>query len=71
MSPFDRWPGAGAVFTGSDTTFWPALFSILAAAVLMGFIVRVIVHENHAYEQLLSHVEVEEGPVVEGEPPVY
>jgi hypothetical protein len=72
MSPIDSWDGAaGAVFTGSDTTFWPVLFTVLAALVFVGFLVKVVRHENHAYAQMIAHEPVEAGPATEGEPPVY
>lgn len=72
MNPFDTWEeGPTAVFTGAHTTALPVLFTVLAVAVFVGFLVKMVLHENHAYAQMINHEPVEEGPAVEGEPPAY
>lgn len=71
MSPIDNWDTPGAVFTGADTTAIPVIFVIIALAMLIGFFVRMITHENHAYAQMINHEPVEAGPAAEGEPTVY
>lgn len=72
MSPVDNWDGPlGAVFTGADSTWLLVLFSLVAFALFIVFMVRMVLHENHAYAAIVAHEPVEPGPVVEGEPPVY
>lgn len=71
MSPIDSWDGATTVFTGADSTALQVLFVVLGVAVFIGFLAKMIVHEKHAYTQMLAHRPVESGPAVEGEPPVY
>lgn len=71
MSPIDSWDGATAVFTGADSTALQVLFVLLAVAVFIGFLAKMVIHENHAYAQMIAHEPVEAGPAVEGEPPVY
>lgn len=71
MSPIESWDGATAVFTGAGSTALQVLFVVLAVAVLVGFLVRMVLHENHAYAQMIAHQPVEAGPAVEGEPTVY
>lgn len=71
MSPIDSWDGATSVFTGADSTALQVLFVVLAVAVVIGFLVKMIIHERHAYAQMIEHRPVESGPAVEGEPTVY
>ncbi|CAN5248267.1 MAG: hypothetical protein ACSLEW_03885 [Nocardioides sp.] len=70
MSPIDNWDEFGPVFTNGPETFWTVFFVILAVAMFIGFFVRMILHEKHAYAQMAKHQPVEKGPAVEGEPPV-
>ncbi|MEQ6899648.1 hypothetical protein [Nocardioides sp. YIM 152588] len=73
MSPIDSWDevdGLFAVFTGAGTA-WPVIFTIVAVLLFIGFLVRMIQHENHAYAQMINHEPVESGPAAEGEPPVF
>ena len=71
MSPIDTWDEPGAVFTGGPDSAVTVVFVVLAALLLVGFFVRMILHENSAYRSLIQHQPVEPGPVVEGEPPVF
>lgn len=71
MSPIDSWEGATSVFTGADSTALQVAFVVIALALLVGFMARMIRHENHAYRQMIDHEPVESGPAVEGEPTVY
>ena len=71
MSPIDSWDGATVVFTGADSTVLQVLFVIVAVAVTIGFFAKMMIHENHAYAQMIAHEPVESGPAVEGEPSVY
>jgi hypothetical protein len=59
------------VFTFGPETFLTVFFVIVAVAMFVGFLVQMIRHENHAYAAMIEHGEVERGPAVEGEPPVY
>ncbi len=59
------------VFTFGPETFLTVAFVILGLAFLVFFLVRMVRHENHAYAAMIAHTEVESGPAVEGEPPVY
>lgn len=71
MSPIDSWDDATYVFTGGPDGFWAVLFVLVGVGLFVGFLVKMIQHENHAYAQMIEHVPVEPGPAVEGEPPVY
>ncbi len=71
MSPIDSWDGATYVFTGGPGSFATILVVLLGLALLVGFVVIMIRHENHAYAQMIAHRPVEAGPAVEGEPPAY
>lgn len=71
MSPIDSWKETGAVFTGGPDSALTVTFVILAVALFVGFLVKMVIHENHAYRQIAEHRPVEKGPVVEGEPPSY
>jgi energy-converting hydrogenase Eha subunit F len=68
MSPIDNWKETGAVFTGGPDSALTIIFVILAVALFVGFLVKMMIHENHAYRQIIEHRPVEKGPVVEGEP---
>ncbi|MCZ0729939.1 hypothetical protein [Mycolicibacterium iranicum] len=71
FSPIDSYDDAGVVFTfgGFSTGVW--LVVILAVLAFIGFFVRMIQHENHAYKSIIDHTPIEKGPAAEGEPPVY
>ncbi|MFC5729727.1 MULTISPECIES: hypothetical protein [Nocardioides] len=71
MSPIDSWDGATAVFTGAGSTALQVLFVLIAFAMLVGFLAKMVLHERHAYAQMIAHEPVEAGPAVEGEPSVY
>lgn len=71
MSPIDSWDGVTTVFTGANSTALQVLFVVLAVTAFVGFMVKIIVHERHAYRQIAEHRPVEKGPAVEGEPTVY
>jgi len=71
MSPIDEWGTGGAVFTGGPDSVAAVLFVVLALAAFIGFLVKMIIHENHAYRQIAEHRPVERGPVAEGEPSAY
>ncbi|MBF4162412.1 hypothetical protein [Nocardioides acrostichi] len=71
MSPIDSWDGATAVFTGAGDVPLDVLFVVVAFAMFIGFLVTMVRHENHAYEQMIAHTAVEKGPAVEGEPSAY
>ncbi|CAN5606818.1 hypothetical protein BH11ACT8_BH11ACT8_06880 [soil metagenome] len=71
MSPIDSWDDATYVFTGGPGGFWTVLFVLVAVALFVGFLVKMIQHENHAYAQMIDHQPIEAGPAVEGEPTVY
>lgn len=70
MSPIESWDDAGVVFTAAGTA-WPGIFVAIALLMFVGFLVRMVLHENHAYTQMINHEPVEKGPAAEGEPPVY
>ncbi|WP_332641972.1 hypothetical protein [Aeromicrobium sp.] len=71
MSPISDWDTPGAVFTGADSTALLVVFVVLGMLALIGFMARMLQHENHAYAQMINHEPVERGPAAEGEPPVY
>jgi hypothetical protein len=71
MSPIDDWSEFGVVFTNGAGSFWTVFFVVVAAVAFVGFIVRVVLHENHAYRSMMNHEPIEPGPAAEGEPPVY
>ncbi|WP_332667253.1 hypothetical protein [Aeromicrobium sp.] len=71
MSPISDWDTPGAVFTGADSTAVLVLFVVLGILIVIGFLVKMVQHENHAYAQMINHEPVERGPAAEGEPPVY
>ncbi len=71
MSPIDSWDGATAVFTGAGSTALQVLFVLIAFAMLVGFLAKMVLHERQAYAQMIAHEPVEAGPAVEGEPSVY
>ncbi|WP_141013260.1 hypothetical protein [Nocardioides sambongensis] len=70
MSPIDSWDGVDVVFTGAGTAL-PVIFVIIALAMFIGFLVRMVLHENHAYAQIVAHQPVEKGPAAEGEPSAF
>lgn len=70
MSPIDSWDGVDVVFTGAGTA-WTGIFVAVGLIMFVAFLVRMVLHENHAYAQMINHEPVEKGPAAEGEPPVY
>lgn len=71
FSPINSYDDAGVVFTfgGNSVGVW--LVFIFAVMLFIGFFVRMIQHENHAYKAIIDHTPVEKGPAAEGEPPAY
>lgn len=69
-SPIDKYEGADVVYTFGAGSFGTVLFFVLACALFVAFMVRVVLHENHAYAAIIAHKPPEPGPVVEGEPEV-
>ncbi len=71
FSPIDSYDDAGVVFTFGSYSFGVWFFFILAVLLFVGFFVRMIQHENRAYQAIIQHEPIEKGPVAEGEPPAY
>lgn len=69
-SPIDSYDGAGVVFTFGANSVGVWISFLLAIALFVGFLVRMIQHENQAYAAIAAHQPVEAGPPVEAEPPV-
>lgn len=70
MSPIDSWDDATYVFTGGPDSFTTVVLVLLGLAIVIGFFVTMVLHEKHAYQQMLEGEPVEKGPAVEGEPTV-
>jgi len=71
FSPIDSYDELGPVFTFGGNSLGAFTVVILAVVAFIGFFVRMIQHENHAYKAIIDHEPVEAGPAAEGEPPVY
>jgi hypothetical protein len=71
MNTIDSWDDATWVYVWGPESFLTVLSVIVAAALFVFFLVKMIRHENHAYAQMIAHEPVEPGPAAEGEPPVY
>lgn len=71
FSPIDSYDDAGVVFTFGGNSFGVWFFVILAVLLFIGFFVKMVQHENKAYQAIIDHEPVEKGPAAEGEPPVY
>lgn len=71
FSPIDSYDDAGVVFTFGGFSLGVWLVFILALIAFIGFFVRMVQHENRAYQAIIDHEPIEKGPAVEGEPPVY
>lgn len=71
FSPIDSYDDATVVFTfgGYSVGVWVSF--ILAVLLFIGFFVRMIQHENRAYQAIIEHKPVEAGPAAEGEPTHY
>ncbi|WP_214407476.1 hypothetical protein [Pseudonocardia lacus] len=69
-SPIDSYDGAGVVFTFGANSVGVWIFLVLAVALFVGFVLRMVQHENRAYAAIAAHQPVEAGPPVEAEPPV-
>lgn len=70
ISPIDTYDDASVVFTFGAYSVGVWVSFILAVLLFVGFIARMIQHENHAYAAIIAHEPVEAGPPVEAEPPV-
>lgn len=68
MSPIETYDGASVVFTFGGYSVGVWIFYVLAVLLFVGFLVRVVAHENHAYAAIVAHAPVEAGPPVEAEP---
>jgi len=71
FSPIDSYDDAGVVFTFGGFSFGAIAMFILAVALFVGFFLRMVQHENHAYKAIVDHTPIEAGPAAEGEPAVY
>lgn len=71
FSPITTYEDAGVVFTFGGFSVGVWLVFILAVLAFIGFFVRMVQHENHAYKAIIEHTPIEKGPAAEGEPPVY
>ncbi|TQR88404.1 hypothetical protein D8S82_02585 [Mycobacterium hodleri] len=71
FNPFSSYDDATVVFTFGGFSVGVWIVFILAVALFVGFFVRMIQHENHAYRAIIEHTPIEKGPVAEGEPPAY
>ncbi|MBJ7472561.1 MAG: hypothetical protein JHD16_14740 [Solirubrobacteraceae bacterium] len=69
-SPIDTYEGADVVFTFGAASFGTVLFFVLSCLAFIAFMVRVALHEKHAYAAIVAHKPPEPGPAVEGEPEV-
>jgi hypothetical protein len=69
FSPIDSYDDASVVFTFGANSVGVWIFYILAIALFVAFILRMIQHENRAYAAMAAHQPVEAGPPVEAEPP--
>jgi hypothetical protein len=67
-NPIDDYEGAGAIFGFGPDSLGVWIFLILSVLLFCGFLVRMIVHERHAYESVINHTGPEAGPPVEAEP---
>lgn len=71
FSPIDSYDDASVVFTFGGYSVGVWLFLILSVLLFVGFFVRMIQHENKAYQAIIEHQPVEPGPAAEGEPTPY
>ncbi len=71
FSPIDSYDDASVVFTFGGFSVGAYVAFILAVVLFVGFIVRMVQHENHAYKAIIEHKPVEPGPAAEGEPTPY
>jgi len=67
-NPIDSYEGAGPVFGFGPDSVGVWIFLILAVVLFVAFLVRMMLHEKHAYEAVLNHTGPEAGPPVEAEP---
>ena len=68
MSPIDSYDGAEVVFTFGAHSVGVWIVFVLAVLLFVGFLARVVQHENQAYAAMAAHEPVEAGPPVEAEP---
>ena len=71
FTPLSSYDDATVVFTFGGFSVGVWIVFILAVTLFVGFFVRMIQHENHAYRAIAEHTPIEKGPVAEGEPPAY
>ena len=69
-SPIDSFEGAEVVYTYGPGSVGTVLFLVIACLAFLGFMARVIMHENRAYAAIEAHEVPEAGPAIEGEPEV-
>lgn len=67
----DSWDDATWVFTFGPDSFMTVLGVMVAVGLVVWFFVKMIVHENQAYDAIIADEPIEPGPVVEGEPTTY
>ncbi|BBZ32770.1 hypothetical protein [Mycolicibacterium confluentis] len=71
FSPIDSYDDATVVYTFGSYSVGAYVVTILAVLLFIGFFVRMIQHENRAYQAIIEHKPVEAGPAAEGEPTHY
>jgi hypothetical protein len=71
MKHIDTWDDATWVFVFGPETFMTVLSVLVAVGLVVWFFAKMIVHENHAYAQIIRNEPVEPGPVAEGEPSTF
>lgn len=71
FNPIDSYDDASVVFTFGGFSVGVWIVFILAVALFIGFFVKMIRHENHAYKAIIEQTPVEKGPAAEGEPAAY
>lgn len=71
FSPIESYDELGVVFTFGGYSLGVWIVTIVAILLFIGFFVRMVQHENHAYKAIIEHTPIEPGPVAEGEPTNY
>lgn len=64
----DTYEGAGPVFGFGPDSLGVWIFLVLTVGLFVMFLVRMMLHEKHAYEAVINHTGPEAGPPVEAEP---
>lgn len=67
-NPIDDYEGAGAIFGFGPDSLGVWIFLILGVVLFVGFLVRMVIHEGHAYKAVIAHTTPEAGMPIEGEP---